>query len=272
MTPAYHPSYDNGLVRINVRDSWRLVADRDFMAGEFRWSGIDYLGEAHRWPAKLFNSGVIDLCGFPKDPYYLYQSLWTDAPMAHLLPHWTHPGKEGVVIPVWVYTNCDEAELQLNGRSLGRRQRGEAYHFSWDVPYEPGTLRVQAWRRGQPAAQDTVATAGPASRVELEADHVRMPADRMSVAHVTARILDAEGRFCPTASPELHFRADGPAEIIAVGNGDPVSDEPAVATQRRAFNGLAVCVARSIGEGGTVTVAAEGEGLESGRTGIRFDA
>lgn len=262
--PAYYSSYDNALVRINVRDSWRLVAEREFMAGEFRWTGVDYLGESHQWPAKGSNAGVIDLCGFPKDPYFLYQSLWTDAPRLHLLPHWTHPGREGARIPVWAYTNCDAVELFLGVQSLGLKRRGDAYHLAWDVPYEPGVLRAKAWRDDRLAAEDAVRTAGDACRVTLEPDRSEMPADRAAVAHVAARIEDAEGALHPLADQLLRFRVDGPGEIIGVGNGDPVSDEPAVATRRRAFGGMAVCVVRSTGGAGTITVTAESEGLEAG--------
>ncbi len=120
----YYSSYDNSLVRISSQQSWRLIRERDFMAGEFRWTGFDYLGESLGWPAKYFQGGVMDLCGFKKDLHYLYQAMWTDAPMAHILPHWTHPGKEGVEIPVCVFNNCDAVELFFSGMCYAVIQSG----------------------------------------------------------------------------------------------------------------------------------------------------
>lgn len=122
ITKKYQSSYDNSIVRIGIRDDWNRVEKYDYYIGNFRWTGFDYLGESFSWPARTANFGIIDLAGFPKDHYYLYQSLWSDKPMVHLLPHWTHPGKEGLEIPVVAYTNCESAELFLNGISLGEKK------------------------------------------------------------------------------------------------------------------------------------------------------
>ncbi|MFW6153920.1 MAG: glycoside hydrolase family 2 TIM barrel-domain containing protein [Planctomycetota bacterium] len=262
--PTLQSSYDNALVRVTAAASWRLTAERAFMAGEFRWTGADYLGESMGWPAKTYNSGIVDLCGIPKDPYYLYQSLWTDDPMVHLLPHWTHPGKEGVVIPVWAYTNGDEAELLLDGRSLGRKAKGDAHYLPWDVPYRPGTLHVKAWRDGALAAEQTVTTAGAPRRVMLEPYRPALAADRMAVVHVLARIVDAAGTLQPHAGHRLGFHVDGPGEIIAVAGGDPLSNNPLVATACHAFNGMALCIVRSTARPGTITITAEAAGLQRG--------
>ncbi|MFO7958278.1 MAG: glycoside hydrolase family 2 TIM barrel-domain containing protein [Candidatus Brocadiia bacterium] len=261
--PRYASSYDNALVRINVRDSWRLIAERNFMAGEFRWTGIDYLGESHAWPAKHSNAGVIDLCGFPKDPYHLYRAFWTREPMVHLLPHWTHPGKEGAIIPVFAYTNCEEAELFLSGESLGRKPVRDCC-VRWDVPYRPGKLRVEAHRRGWVAAEAAARTACEPARIALKADRQEMPADRMSLLHVEARVVDASGTLAPHADNRITFAVEGPGEVIAVGNGDPISDEAAVASARRAFNGMALCIVRGTGAPGRIIVTAQADGLHAG--------
>jgi len=135
ITHKYQSSYDNSVVRIGVRDEWNRVEERDYYVGNFRWTGFDYLGESFGWPARTANFGIIDLAGFPKDHYYLYQSLWSSKPMVHLLPHWTHPGLEGIEIPVVVYTNCEAAELFLNGKSLGEKPMGKDRQLLWHVPY-----------------------------------------------------------------------------------------------------------------------------------------
>ena len=168
----YESSYDNSAVRINARDSWRLTRNLPFVAGEFRWTGFDYIGESGGWPRVLGNFGIIDLCNFPKDAYYFYQSQWTDKPMAHILPHWTWPGKDGTVIPVLCYTNCDDAELFLNGTSLGTRTFDEKddMQLRWMVPYAPGELKVVARKDGKTAATHVIRTAGVPARVAVSAD------------------------------------------------------------------------------------------------------
>ncbi len=171
----YCSSYDNCYVRISARDSWRLTRDSAFLAGEFRWSGFDYLGESPGWPAHLWNFGIVDTCGFPKDAYFFYRSQWTREPMVHLLPHWTWPGTEGVAIPVWCYTNCAGVELFLNGRSLGARTVGERMHVSWDVPYEPGELRAVGRAEGKDV-ECAIATAGEPAALGVALD--RESADR----------------------------------------------------------------------------------------------
>jgi beta-galactosidase len=265
-------------------------------AGEFVWTGFDYLGEPTpynsdstnllnysdpaaraqaerelaelgriRVPSRSSYFGIVDLAGFPKDRYYLYQARWLpDLPMAHLLPHWNWPERVGQVTPVHVYSSGDEAELFLNGRSLGRRQRGSyEYRFHWDeVVYEPGELRVQTWKNGQPWAEATRRTTGAAARLLAQADRETVRADGQDLVFVTFTVADERGDLVPRSSPRLRFRVEGPADLIATDNGDPTDLESFAAPHRRAFNGLALAIVRPrAGQPGTIVVHAEAGGL-----------
>ena len=245
----YESSYDNAAVRISSRDSWRLTRTLPFMGGEFRWTGFDYLGESGGWPRVLGNFGIIDLCNFPKDAYYFYQSQWTDKPMAHVLPHWTWPGKEGVTIPVWCYTNCDEAELFLNGKSLGRKPRtGKAdMNLEWLVPYAPGELKVVASKGGAEVVTTTTRTAGPPARIALAADQSTLDPSRRDLSYVTLRVEDKDGNFAPKAGPWVNLSLEGPGRIVGLGNGDPLSHESFQGSSVCAFNGLALVIIAATG-------------------------
>ncbi|NQT86957.1 glycoside hydrolase family 2 protein [bacterium] len=255
--PDVHPkhcsSYDNCSVRISARDSWRLTRDHAWFAGEFRWTGFDYLGESLGWPAKHWNFGVIDTCGFPKDAFYFYQSQWTTAPMVHLLPHWTWPGKVGATIPVWCYTNCEGVELYLNGRSQGQREMGVRSHLAWNVKYEPGELVAIGRRRGKDVARQEVHTAGRPAAVLLEAEG-------RALVHVRASVRDSMGRFVPTARARLSFEVEGDGKLLAVDNGDPLCHERYGAQTREAFGGLCLAIVQRTGK---VRVIVRGEGLRT---------
>jgi len=243
----YESSYDNAGVRISARDSWRLTKNLEFFAGEFRWTGFDYLGESSGWPRVLGNFGIIDLCNFPKDTYYFYQSQWTEKPMAHLLPHWTWPGKEGTKIPVWCYTNCDEAELFLNGKSLGVKTFDEKndMHMQWMVPYTPGELKVVAKRDGKVVANSVRRTAGAPAKVVLTSDREVMDVGGLKLAFVTIRVEDANGNFVPDADRWVNLSVEGPGRIIGVGSGDPLSHENFQSKHVKTFNGLALAIIAS---------------------------
>jgi beta-galactosidase len=262
---------------------WKFVALHDYVAGQFVWTGFDYLGES-RWPLKLTSFGALDTCGFKKDSYYFFQSLWTDAPMVHLLPHWNWPGKEGTVIPVVAYSNAAAVELYLNGKSFGVKARefpsegvtgawnnyllpkvevttGDL-QLTWDVPYAPGVLKAVAYDRlGHPVAETTVRTAGPATRLELTTDSTRLAAGRRDVASVAVRALDAEGNFVPLADNVVRFSVSGPATMIGVDNGDPASHESYKADHRVLFNGLAAALIQSTADTGRIHVSASADGL-----------
>ena len=245
----------------------------DFSLGEFVWTGFDYLGEPtpyqEQWPSRSSYFGIIDLCGIPKDRFYLYQSQWTDKQVLHLLPHWTWPGREGESTPVHCYTSFDTVELFLNGVSLGRRSKRAklmmgTYRLVWpDVRYAPGELKAVAYdNEGCPAAETIVRTAGQPAAIELTLDRDSIAADGDDMAFATVRILNADGNQCPTADNLVTFRIEGPAEIVAVGNGDATSLEPFQADHRKAFNGLCMVYLRSVNGGsGPITLYAEAEGL-----------
>ncbi len=242
--PRYESSYDNAAVRITSRDSWRLTKTLPFVAGEFRWTGFDYIGESGGWPRVLGNFGIIDLCNFPKDTYYFYQSQWTEKPMVHLLPHWTMPGKEGTTIPVWCYTNCDSVELFLNGKSLGRKQFTEErdMHLEWAVPYTPGELKAVAIKDGTVVNTTSTRTAGRPATVRLLADQLEVSASRRDLSYVTIRMEDKDGNFVPNAAKSVTLEIDGPGRIVGLGSGDPLSHESFQGSSVRTFKGLALAI------------------------------
>lgn len=242
-----------------------------YVAGEFVWTGWDHLGE----PTPYYGSrsaycGFIDLAGFKKDRFYLYQSHWRpELPMAHLLPHWTWPDRVGQVTPVHVFTSGDEAELFLNGRSLGRKKKAQyEYRLRWDdVVYESGKLEVIAYKEGKEWARDAVETAGAAARLELQPDCREIRADGLDLSFVTVRITDAERRLAPRADNALKFSLEGPGEIVATDNGDPTSFEPFQAPARKAFSGLCLVIVRGKpGQPGTLRLTATSDGLFAGET------
>ncbi len=237
----YESSYDNAGVRINARDSWHLTKTLPYVLGEFRWTGFDYIGESGGWPRVLGNFGVIDLCNLPKDTYYFYRSQWTDGPMIHILPHWNWPGKEGTVIPVHAYTTGDEAELFLNGESLGVRTFGEEnpYHLEWMVPYAPGELKAIARKDGKEIATASIRTAGAPAQFAFETDQVELDPRNRELAYLTIRVEDAEGNFDPKGERWVSIRIQGPARILGVHNGDPLSHHPFQSRTVKTFNGFA---------------------------------
>ena len=252
-----------------------------FVAGEFVWTGWDYLGEpTHNTslagggrglgggptdPARSSYFGIIDLAGFKKDRFYLYQARWRpELPMAHILPHWNWPDRIGEVVPVHVYTSGDSAELFLNGRSLGRKTRGRfEYRLRWDdVRYEPGELRVVAYKEGKAWAEDVVKTTGIASRLALEPDRQRIRADGTDLSFITVKVMDEAGLMVPRSSDLLTFEISGPGEIVAVDNGDPTSLVPFRAHEMKAFNGLCLVIVRArSGQPGQIVLKVRSTGL-----------
>lgn len=238
-----------------------------FVAGGFAWSGWDYLGE----PTPYYSSrssyyGIIDLAGFKKDRFYLYQSRWRpDLPVAHIVPHWNWPERVGEVTPVHVFTSGDEAELFLNGKSLGRRRKeGGQYRIRWDdVAYEPGELRVVAYKSGKQWAVNSVKTTLAASGLIASADRTVIHSDGSDLSFITVRVTDHNGLTVPGSSNEIRFRIEGPGNIVATDNGDPTCFVPFNAVARPAFNGYCLVIVRSIaGQPGTIIVKAESSGLQ----------
>lgn len=254
----YNSSYDNSGVRASSRHSWEFVKKYPYLTGEFRWTGYDYLGESTGWPARCGNSGVIDLANFPKDHFYFYQSQFTSKPMIHMLPHWTHPGMEGVVIPVWVYTNCEEAELFLNGRSLGRKKMNEEMYLSWDVPYEQGSIKAVGYIAGQAEAEKLTETAGTPHTIRLTADVTELLPNGEDICQVSFEIVDSSGRFVPYGDNTVHLVASGPVVFLGMENGDSLDLTPAKASYRKAFYGLGMGLFQSTLEKGDIEVLAAG--------------
>jgi beta-galactosidase len=251
------------------------------VAGEFVWTGFDYLGEPTPWgggndPSRSSYYGIIDLAGFLKDRYYLYQAHWRpDFPMAHILPHWNWPERVGQVTPVHVYTSGDEAELFLNGKSLGRKKKvfdgatppelnGQpAYRIRWDdVVYEPGELKVVAYKDGKEWATDTVKTTGPAAQLLLQPDRTTIANDGHDLSFVTLKVSDSEGLMVPRSMNPVHFQVSGPGVLVATDNGDPTDLTIFSQPDRKAFNGLALAIVKAQrGQSGTITVTATSDGL-----------
>ncbi len=252
----------------------RAFASQDrnpYVAGEFVWTGWDYLGEpTPYYTSRSSYSGIIDLAGFKKDRFYLYQAHWRpDLPMAHILPHWTWPERVGQNTPVHVFTSGDEGELFLNGRSLGRRTKGPfEYRLRWDsVAYEPGTLEVVTYKNGVKWATDSVKTAGPPAGLEAVPDRSLIQADGRDLSFVTVRVVDGNGLTAPRADNRISFTIEGPGEIVATDNGDPTSFEPFQAQERKAFNGLCLVIVRAkSGQTGRIKLTASSDGLRDGVT------
>lgn len=262
--PYYASSYDNQTRMISIRESWKQILRNPYFVGDFRWTAFDYLGEDWGAKSRTNNYGVIDLACFPKDPYYLYQALWTDKPMVHLLPHWNWAGKEGVEIPVVAWTNCDEAELFLNGKSLGRKTMDpEELQFLWMVPYKAGTLKVIAYKDGAVAAQETIATASRPAAVKMTADRVSMDANRKDCVFLTVDIVDSKGRFVPTASNLVEYEVSGPYTLIGVENGDIFDWNPQQSLSSKAFMGKTLLVLKATDKAGVITVKAKSAGLKT---------
>ena len=270
---------------IEVEQQQKFVQTYDYVSGDFLWVGIDYLGEA-RWPNKLAVSGAIDTCGFPKDSYYFYQSIWTKQPVLHLQPHWNWSGKEGKIIPVTCFTNCDTVELFLNGESLGTKgyafprpgmtgkygnypPRAKALrttadlHLAWDVPYTPGTLTAKGVKDGMVIQTVDVHTTGVPAKLLLTADRQRIRTTPDDLSHITVAVQDTEGRTVPTADNAITFTLEGAGRILGVDNGQPDSHEPYKANSRRAFSGLALVLVQSSGRPGKMSVSASAPSLDS---------
>lgn len=257
----YQSSYDNASVRISARKSWQRTCSFPFLMGEIRWGSFDYLGEAE-WPQRCGNFGIIDICGFPKDHYYLYQSLWSDKPMVHLLPHWTHPGKEGTKIPVVVYTNCQSAELFLNGKSLGRKNYvGE--QLVWQVPYQVGELKVIAYNNSQIAAQKYVNTADVPAKFEVKTDKQVIRSNQKDIIHVEIDVTDNDGNLCPMASNLINVQVTGAAKILAMDNGNPIDLSPYKTNFKKAFRGKCLLILQATDHKGLITLKVCSEGIES---------
>ena len=253
---------------------FRSLDKHPYVAGGFVWSGWDYLGEpTPYYSARSSYFGIIDLAGFKKDRFFLYQSYWRpDFPMAHILPHWTWPDRIGEVTPVHVFTSGDEAELFLNGKSLGRKTKGKyQYRLRWDdVKYQPGVLEVIAYKKGQIWAADTVRTAGKPASLELEPDRTIINSAKDELAFITVRVTDDSGIVVPEADILLKFSIEGPGEITATANGDPTNMTSFGSHERKAFNGYCLVIVRGIEDkAGEIKLIVKSEMINSTSVALR---
>jgi beta-galactosidase len=267
---------------------WSQIPDDEFVkqdelsyvAGEFVWTGFDYLGEPtpydEKWPSHSSYFGILDLAGLPKDRYYLYRSRWnTEKPTMHVLPHWTFPGREGLVTPVFCYTNYPSAELFINGKSMGKQTKNSnsntsRYRLMWmDVKYEPGNIRVVAYdANGKAAAEEIIYTAGKPHHIVLEADRKTISADGQDLSYVTAKVVDKDGHLCPDADNELSFTVTGAGKYKVVANGDAASLEIFHAPHMKAFKGMLVATVESTEVPGKINLTVKAKGLKAATIGI----
>ncbi len=250
----------------NMTDgSWQDIATRPFVFGSFVWTGFDYKGEPtpYQWPDINSNFGIMDMCGFPKDNYYYYQSWWKTQPVVHLMPHWNWPGSEGQNVHVIAFSNAARVELFLNGTSLGAKDMPRNGHLDWDVPYAPGTLSAKGYDSGgQMVATDIVATTGAPAALKLTTDRTTLTADGEDLTMVEVDVVDAQGRIVPTADNLVTFTVKGAGSVAGVGNGNPGDHDPDRGALRHAFNGKCMVVVGAGEKPGGIQLTATAPGLK----------
>ena len=266
-------SYDNCHVPWGSthEETWRLVKNSDFISGQYIWTGFDYIGEPtpYGWPARSSYFGIVDLAGFPKDVYYMYQSEWRpDKTVLHLFPHWNW--EPGQTIDLWAYyNNADEVELFINGKSQGVRSKGkDDLHVCWRVTFEPGTVKAVSRKDGKVVAEQEIHTAGEPAQVRLTPDRASIHADGRDLSFVTVEILDKDGNLCPNADNEVTFDVQGDGFIAGVDNGSPISMERFKANHRKAFYGKCLVVIQNNGKSGNIILTATVDGLEKDNVSI----
>ncbi len=249
---------------------WKPNADKDWFMGGFVWTGFDYRGEPtpYGWPCINSHFGIMDMCGFPKNNYYYYQSWWSNKDVLQISPHWNNSiAAVGDSVDVWCNSNAETVELKLNGKSLGKKTMPANGHLQWKVKYAPGKLEAFGVR-GNKKLYAKVETTGPAFKIKLTPDRNEISADGEDVCVMNVSVVDEKGREIPDAMNQLYFDVKGDANIIGVGNGDPSSHEPDKAVagkwQRRLFNGKCQVIIQSAGNEGQVELSAHGEKLQSG--------
>ena len=253
-----------------IERGWKFYDERPYLAGLFYWTGFDYRGEPNpmKFPATGSQFGILDYCGFPKDEAWYLKSWWTDEPVLHILPHWNLQGHEGDSIDIWVYSNCDEVELTVNGKKLDRKPMPRNGHLSWKAVFQPGAVKAVGYKNGKKILARTVETTGVPARISLTADRSVIQADNRDVAVCNIELQDKKKRFVPTACNDLTITVSGPVRILGVGNGDPAyqaterpADTDARTYQVKAFNGLAQVLLQSTGEAGEATLTVVSENM-----------
>ena len=260
-----------------IERGWKFYAERPWAAGLFYWTGFDYRGEPNplSFPAHESEFGILDYCGFPKDEAYYLRAWWTEQPVLHIFPHWNLQGHEGEEVEVWAYSNCDEVELIVNGKKLGRQPMPRNGHLKWKTVYKPGKVVAYGYKNGKRTMTQVVETTLPPYQVVLKTDRRQLVADGRDVAVITAEVQDRKGRVVPDACPVLTFTLNGHGRILGVGNGDPMylgADHPQEKDGKTiaipAFNGLAQVLVQSGDTASALTLHAEGAELQGGSVGI----
>lgn len=256
-----------------IERGWKFYDERPWLLGCFYWTGFDYKGEPNplSYPAVDSEFGVLDYCGYEKDEAYYLRSWWTDEPVLHIFPHWNLAGHEGEAVEVWAYSNCDEVELFVNGRSQGRQKMERNGHLAWPTVYKPGELKAVGYKGGRKVLTEVVATTGEPYALRVSSNRQQIAADDRDVAVLRVEVLDKKGRVVPTACCPVNIRLEGEGRIIGVGNGDPAfhgQQHDAVDTDSRSwsvptFNGLAQIIVQSNGREGAISVNLESESLKA---------
>lgn len=261
-------------------DQWAVVRDNAYVGGQFLWTGIDYLGEANRWPNRGSSAGLLDLCGFKKPNAWFRQSLWSDQPMVYLcasasgsveggragrmrgVESWNWPSNTAVTVRC--YTTCPEVRLTLNDRLIGTKLLSDAVEgvLSWEVPFEPGVLKAVGRQADKPVCESTLNTAGAPSRIELLPDVTELSADGRDICRVEFRIVDSRGVPVPDAESELTFELDGPAKVLGIENGDLNHSQDYRAEKRNAYKGRGLAILQSAAVAGKITLKTASPGLE----------
>ncbi len=260
-----------------IERGWKFYAERPWAAGLFYWTGFDYRGEPNppSYPAHDSEFGILDYCGFPKDEAWYLKSWWTDEPVLHIFPHWNLAGHEGEEVEVWAYSNCDEVELTVNGKKLGRQAMPKNGHLKWKAVYQPGKVIATGYKNGKRILTEVIETTKPATKIVLRADRQTIAADGRDVCVVCIEIQDQKGRIVPDACQMLTFTLEGGGRILGVGNGDPSymgDDHPKMSDCRTfsipAFNGLAQVLIQSDRKASTLQLTANSDGLKPGSISI----
>lgn len=262
-----------------IERGWKFYDERPWLGGLFYWTGFDYRGEPNplKFPATGSQFGILDYCGFPKDEAYYLKAWWTDEPVLHILPHWNLKGHEGDSIDVWVYSNCEEVELLVNGKNLGKQPMPKNGHLAWKAIYQPGKVKAVGYRNGRRCMTQEIETTGEGQQIRVTVDRLEIRADKKDVAVACVEILDKKGRVVPTACKSLNLEVAGPVRILGVGNGNPAFQEKERPEEAEArifsvdtFNGLAQVLLQSTGEAGEAILTVRSGNLKEGQVTIQL--
>ena len=253
---------------------WEHIVQYPYLNGMFAWTGFDYRGEPtpiDAWPCVTSHFGIMDICGFPKDGYYVYKAAWTNTSVVHVYPHWNWPGKEGKTIKVQGYSNCEEVELFVNSKSMGKKKVIPFNRFEWELVYKPGKLEARGYKNGKTIVKEIIETTDAPAQITLTSDTNTLKAGGHDVAIIKIAVKDAKGRVVPTANNVVKFSIEGPGKIIGTGNGNPSSHEPDKATQRMAFNGYCLVLVQADRTAGEIRLKASSETLKGAEVILKAD-